>query len=352
YARYFPRTANSENPTPADAFRFIYSRSAHRNISQLLSEQQPDIAHLHIYYGKLTASILPPLTDSGVPVVQTLHEYKLLCPVYTCVRDERICEDCGGKQFWKATAHRCNRGSLVRSLASSIESYTSNLLGNRDRIDHFIGVSHFMTEKMRSIGIPEDKLSTVHNFVDTSRHEAARAEGDYLLYFGRLEATKGLFTLLEALRETPGLRCIIAGSGPALDSLRATAERYGLTNVEFPGFISGEKLHDLVRGSICTILPSEWYENCPMSVLESLALGRPVIGARIGGIPELINDGIDGLLVEPGNAAQLAAALCELGENPAAAARMGAAGREKVQREFSPDVHYAKIQAVYDRVLG
>ena len=351
YAKYFPAAVDPRNPRASDALRFVYSGAARRAIRRLLADTQPDVAHLHIYYGRLTASILKPLRQASIPIVQTLHEYKLLCPVYTCMRHGEICEDCHGSSFWKALAHRCNRGSLVRSAASMVESYASQALGATDGIDHFIGVSRFMTEKMRGIGIAADRITTIHNFVDTSQFEAASERGRYVLYFGRLEATKGLFTLIEALRHRPDLRCIIAGTGPARAELEQRAESAGLKHVEFPGFVSGSALHDLIRGSVCTVLPSEWYENCPMSVLESMALGRPVIGTRIGGIPELIDHDNDGLLVEPGDADALAAALAQLADEPAAAASMGAAGRAKVATQFSPEVHYRQIESVYRRLL-
>jgi len=352
YSRYFPPSVDPKKPSPADALRFIYSRAARKHINLAIAEQRPDIAHLHIYYGKLTSSILAPLQANKIPIVQTLHEYKLLCPVYTCLRNDNICEDCQGQHFWKALVHRCNRGSIARSAASAVESYISKSLGAVDKIGHFIGVSQFMTDKMLSIGVPAGKISTVHNFVDTSRYAAATTPGSYVLYFGRLEKAKGLFTLIEALRGLPQMRCVIAGTGPARAELEALATRYNLNNIEFAGFVSGRDLHELIRGASCTVLPSEWYENCPMSVLESLATGRPVIGTNIGGIPELIDDQQDGLIVDPGNTEQLTHALAEMGGNPAKAMEMGMTGRSKVKEKFSPDRHYAQIEAVYNKVLN
>ncbi len=351
YEQYFPKALDTGAPRVTDIGRYIWSRAARKSIKRLITEQRPDLAHLHIYYGKLTSSILGPLRQQGIPVVQTLHEYKLLCPVYTCIRDADICEACAGKHFWKAARYRCNRGSTARSVASALEAYVSRAAG-ADDIDHFIGVSRFMTDKMQQIGIPADRISTVHNFVDTTRFAAATAPGSYVLYFGRLERTKGLFTLLDALREHPDLRCVIAGTGPASTELQRVAEDYGLANVEFPGFVSGTALHELVRGATCTVLPSEWYENCPMSLLESLAFARPVIGARIGGIPELIEHEQDGLLFDPGNAEQLAEALARIGRNAVTAVEMGMAGLEKVRRDFSPAVHYEQISAIYTKLLN
>jgi len=352
FAHYFPACADPQNPRASDALRYLYSTDARRKVDSAIKEQNPDIAHLHIYYGKLTSSILRPLRRSGIPVVQSLHEYKLLCPVYTCIRNDAVCESCAGQQFWKALAYRCNRGSLLRSAASTLESYISRALGSVDKIDHFIGVSQFMTDKMLSIGIPQEKITTVHNFVDCSQIPLVSERGKYILYFGRLEATKGLFTLLEAMRENPTLHCVIAGTGPARAALEKQASHLGLKNIEFAGFVRGEALSQLIQGSICTVLPAQWYENCPMSVLESLAHGRPVIASRIGGLPELIKDGEDGIIFEAGNTPQLAAALQTLAGDLSKAREMGMAGREKVQKEFSPDRHYSQIAAIYSQLLN
>ncbi len=352
YSDYFPPAIDTTNPSFTDVFRFIYSRDARRYIKRAIHDLNPDIAHLHIYHGKLTSSILGALKENHIPIVQTLHEYKLLCPVYSCVRNGQICEDCQGKHFWKALAHRCNRGSIARSAVSMTESYVAKMLGAVEKVDHFIGVSQFMTDKMLSIGVPRDKISTVHNFVDSEKLRPAAEPGKYVLYFGRLDATKGLFTLLDAMRDNPDLQCVIAGSGPDGDALQAYASQHNMQNVRFPGFVEGTELQDMIRGAVCTVLPAEWYENCPMSVLESLAYARPVIGTRIGGIPELIDDGQDGLIVEPGDREQLSVALRELGGNPHQSALMGRAGREKVARRFSPAHHYAQIRAIYDQLLS
>ena len=192
YAKYFPRTIDTQSPSIADLGRYLFSRQAREKIGIVADEYLPSIAHMHIYYGKLTASILKPLKERGIPIVQTLHEYKLLCPVYDCISNGSVCEACGGRSFWHCTVGRCNRGSLARSVASSAESYVSKWLGSVDGIDKFIGPSQFMVDKMQQIGIPAEKLVTVHNFVDADRFEPAIGGGGYALYFGRLERTKGL----------------------------------------------------------------------------------------------------------------------------------------------------------------
>ncbi len=352
YKHYFPRGSSNKKPTLSDALRFIYSHDARKNLMALLGDEKIDVAHLHIYYGKLTASILRPLKERGIPIVQSLHEYKLLCPVYTCISDDQICQQCAGKNFWHVQRKRCNRGSIARSSISMVESYVSKYLGAQTAIDHFIGVSKFMTGKMVEMGIPEEKISTIYNYVELSQFRPAVGPGNYLLYFGRLEKVKGVFTLLDAMALLPDARLVIAGSGKEEQAVRSYIAKHDLHNVNLAGFVGGEDLHDLIRGAICTVIPSEWYENCPMSVLESFALSRPVVGARIGGIPELIDHEIDGLIFEPGDACALASCLQTLVEDPEKAENYGNQGRIKVGYKFSAEHYYGKLLDVYRKVLN
>jgi len=352
FKHYFPRSISAETASLADAARFVYSADARRNMDSLLSAEKIDLAHLHIYYGKLTASIFKPLKDRNIPIVQSLHEYKLLCPVYTCVSGETICERCAGQYFWHVAAKRCNRGSFLRSVLSATESYVSKKLGAATAVDHFIGVSGFMTRKMVEMGIPEDKISTIHNFIDVDEYIPAEGPGKYLLYFGRLEKVKGVFTLLSAMEYLPDIELIIAGSGNAEAAMKSQIAERNLSNVSFAGFLDGDELHSLVRGAVCTVIPSEWYENCPMSILESFALGRPVVGSRIGGIPELINDGLDGILFQPENVQSLVEALALFIEDTGYAEQCGKKGRIKVKSDFSHDGHYKRLIEVYEKVLA
>ena len=353
WSKYFPKTVlNRKYPEPGELVRCIYSVSARKQIRRLLTDEDFDIAHLHIYYGKQTASILKPLREHGIPIVQSLHEYKLLCPVYTMVSQDKICEACEGKYFYRALPKRCNRDSYARTLLSVIQNYVAAWLGAVDDIDHFIGVSHFMSNKMIEHGVPSEKVSTVHNFIDSTRYEAARGTGKGVLYFGRLEKLKGIYTLLEAMMALPGVECVIAGDGNERGLIERFIAEKGIENVRLVGFVGGNALHDLIRDSICTVIPSEWYENCPMSVLESMALGRPVIGAEIGGIPELIDHGCDGLLFKPGDIAGLTEAISSLAGDTERAAAMGLEGRRKMERQFNKDLHYERIRNVYAKVCG
>jgi len=349
---YFPPGVDTESPSAQDIAQFVYSPAARRNLRALLNEAGPvDLAHLHIYYGQLTASVLQPLKEAGVPIVQSLHEYKLTCPVYSHLSQGTICEACEGQHFWRALPRRCNQGSLARTALSVLESYVSRALGDVRHVDHFIAVSDFLRRKMiEHEVVPPEDITTVHNFVDAARFTPSEEVGEHVLYFGRLSQEKGLRTLVDAAAPLTEIPLLIAGTGAEREALEAEVARRGLDHVRFVGFQSGDDLWDLVRRSLCTVLPSEWYENCPMTVLESLACARPVVGANIGGIPELIDDGADGALVPSGNAEALREAIAWMQAHPHQAAAMGKRGRQKVETKFSPERHVEQVLAVYDAV--
>lgn len=353
WSDFFPDGADFERPGLKDVGRYIYSSQAKTHIANLFGRFTPELAHFHIYYGKVTASVLNEFRKRGIPIVQTLHEYKLICPVYTCFRDGEICEKCSPGHYASVLLHRCNRDSLVRSALSFVEAAVSHKLGAIAGIDHFISVSHFHRKKMIEKGIPAGKVSTVHNFLNLDAFRPSHSVGKYVLYYGRIEKLKGLDTFVAAAKLLPGIRFAIAGDGAYKAQLVEVVTQQKIENVEFLGFITGEKLHDTVRESVCTVLPAQWYENCPMSVLETLALGRPALGTDIGGIPELIQDSVDGYVFKVGNAYQLAEKIEGLWmRRHDAAIEMGAAGRAKVQAEFGEERHYRKLLEIYAAVTN
>ena len=351
WERYFPRGANFEQPAVGDLFRFLYSYDAVKSIRGLLKHTEIDLAHFHIYYGKLTASILGELKKAGIPLIQTLHDFKLTCPVHSHISNNEICEACAGKHFWRALPKRCNKGSLARTALSVTESYFSQILGSHDKFDHFISVCHFNRKKMISYGIPEDKISTVHNFVEVSDITPNFKAGNYLLYFGRLYRSKGIFTLMEAAMPLKHVPLYIVGDGEAMPELQRMREQNECEHIHLLGFKQGDELRELIQNCIGMVLPSELYENCPMSILEAYAYGKPAIGADIGGIPELIVDGVDGFLFPPGRQEALRERLLWMFEHKSEATEMGRAARHKVETEFNANIHYEKIMSIYQQFL-
>ncbi len=351
WEHYFPRGADFERPRTGDLLRFLYSRDAVKSIQRLLSNTNVDIAHFHIYYGKLTAAILGGLKKAGIPLIQTLHDYQLTCPVSTHLSSDEICEACEGKHFWHALPKRCNRGSLARTALSVTESYVSRFLGSVDKFDHFISVSHFLRKKMIQYGIPENKISTVHNFIDVSDIVPNFSVGEYVLYFGRVDRSKGISTLIKAAIPLKQIPLYIVGDGKAMSEVQQIIEENGCEHIHLLGFKQGDELRELVLNSICTVLPAEWYENCPMSVLEACAYGKPVIGANIGGIPELIENGVNGFLIPSGEHELLRDRLLWMCEHKSKVMEMGEAARKKMETKFNADIHYERIMNVYRKFL-
>lgn len=349
----FPPGVDPVDPSPVDAARFVYNPSARRAMSRLLEKHRPDLAHLHVYSGQLSASILKPLRDHGIPTIQTLHDFKLACPVRTFVSQDRVCEACRGGHFWRALPRRCNRGSLARTALNVAESYASRLMGDVGAIDRFVAVSNFLRAKMLEHGVvPPHRIDTIHNFLDADSVRPAEGPGEHLAYVGRLTPLKGVDVLLEAASELDGAELFVAGDGRSRSELEVRAREGGMDHVRFVGFQGDRDLERLVRGSICTVLPSIGYETFGLAALESLALGRPVIASRIGGLPEVVDDGVDGFLVPPGDVEALRQRMRWMLRHPDEAVAMGAAGRRKVEERFDPDSHYESLRGVYEAVLS
>jgi glycosyltransferase involved in cell wall biosynthesis len=318
------------------ATKVIYSFEAQRKLRALLAEHPVDIAHVHCIYHHHSPSILPTLKQAGVPVVMTAHDLKLACPAYRMLNDNGLCERCRDGSVLNVLRHRCMRGSLGASAVIAAESGLHRYLDTyRRHLDKVVVPSRFFLEKFVEWGWPRERFAYIPNYVDASAFEPCFEPGGYFLYFGRLAPEKGVATLLQAAHEA-GVSLKVAGTGPQEAALRALAASLPGLDVEFLGYRSGEPLHQLVRGARAVVLPSEWYENAPMSVLESMALGKPVIGARIGGIPELIDEGETGWVFESRSKTDLSQRLQQVQRaGDAGLARMGRAARARVAEHFN-----------------
>ncbi len=327
--------------------RVIYSGQARQRLRRLLDETQPDLCHAHNIYHHISPSILGLLKQRGVPVVLTLHDLKIACPAYQMLASDGICERCRHGRLYNVVRHRCIKDSSALSAIVMVEAIVHRMLGSyRDCVDRFVVPSRFYASKLAEWGFPAEKFRHVPNFVDAPRYEPDFTPGERLLYFGRLAPEKGLHTLVRATAAVHG-KLSIAGIGPEFESLRRLVAETG-ADVEFLGYLSGAKLHEAVRSARAVVLPSEWYENAPMSVLEAYALGKPVIGARIGGIPELIHNDVTGFQFESDDEVSLAAILERVAvSSDARLAEMGRAGRAWVEAEFTAEVYLERMLAVY-----
>lgn len=334
------------------AAKVIYSFEAQRNLKRLIDKARPDIAHAHNIYHHISPAIFSTLKDAGIPVVMTAHDLKLACPSYKMLRDGAICEDCKGGRIHNVVVNRCVKGSLPLSAVVFAETLLHRTLGlYRNKVDRIVVPSRFYCEKLIEWGWPAEKLVHIPNFVDVDHFSTDWTEGDYFVFAGRLAPEKGIATLIRACSKA-GQKLVIAGTGPEEAALKEIAHSTA-ADVTFAGYLSGENLFRLIGQSRGLVLPSEWYENAPISILEAYALGRPVVGAAIGGIPEMVREGETGLTAAAGSVDGLAEALADLASRPAAGrAAMGQAGRAWIAGEFSRSAYRRKTLDLYQSLTG
>lgn len=336
----------------ASALRFVYSPAAGRRLDALIRAEKPDIAHLNLVHRHLTFSIVNALKRRGVPMVMTLHDYIPICPNYTMLSGGEPCERCMAGNPIHCLKRRCVRGSLLMSALSTLEALYLRASRGYDKIDQYIAPSRFMRSMLEKSRFSKSPVLHLCNFLPPGAARArVDAPGGYLLYSGRLSPEKGVRTLLKAYTETencPELR--VAGDGTERAWAESFVRERGLSaRVKLLGHQGRAEMDALIAGARAIVVPSEWYENCPYSVMEAMAAGKPVLGARIGGIPELVEDGVTGLLFEPFSAESLRAsleALSDMGEE--AYLRMCGAAADVAAERFDSERYARAITALYE----
>ena len=359
YARFFvseidfPELMRRASPGAAwkVATRSIYNGEARRKIAALVDEVKPDVAHFHNIHAHLTASIVSPLRKRGVPIVWTLHDYRLICPNTSLLSRGEICERCIPNRFYQAVLQRCKKGSLAASCVAMLTTLYDRFERLPSRIDRFITPSDFLRSKLLEGGFDPARIDCVPNFADLAGF-AGLPEKDYFCYVGRLSHEKGLDVLIRATASLDAGRLLVVGDGPEAESLRALARELGTNRVEFAGYRSGEELRRIIAESQFVVLPSRWYENLPYTVMEAFASSKAVVASRIGGIPEMVDDGVNGLLSPAGDAGALADRLRRMLGDRRAREEMGRRGREKAERNYGREKHYGEIERIYREVTA
>ncbi len=354
YAKYFAAPVDLEKFSFTASLKYFRNWEAIKKLRQLLKDQRPDVAHLHNIAHQLTPAIIKVLKENNIPVIQTLHDYKLICPNYKLFTQNKICYRCRGKKYYNCFTHGCIDGSPSKSFLAMGEMYYNDSWHKYyELIDLFIAPSRFMKDICVFFGIPEDKIIVLNNFINSQDYQPAGAAyqaDDYLVYLGRLAYEKGVRTLIEALAKTNVLaRLKIVGSGPEAKNYLELIKKHKLGDrVELVGPKYGQELQNLIRRARAVVVPSLWNENWPFSVLEAMALGKIVIGSRVGGISEMLRDGKDGLLFERGNSAELSRLIDEVYQNDYSkiglAARQAAAG-------YNPQKYLQAILGIYQGLI-
>jgi glycosyltransferase involved in cell wall biosynthesis len=327
--------------------RMLYSPSSRRGIEEVVRAFRPDVAHLHNIYHQLSPSVLRPLRDQGIPMVMTLHDYKLICPSYLLLDHGKPCEACLGGQFRNAVRRRCKDGSLGASAVLALESTVHRATHAYDPVQVFICPSRFLAGKVAQAGVYPDRLLVLGNFVDTRGIAAKVQPGGGVVYVGRLRQEKGVDVLVEAMGRVGPYRLDVVGDGPERSTLEALAAARAPGRVRFHGSVAKGRVADLLRSAAVAVMPSRCHDNQPMAVLEAFACGVPVVTTDLGGLPELVQAGRYGETVPAEDPAALAATLARLLADPAEAFAMGKAARRHAEQRFSPERHLERLEEAY-----
>lgn len=336
----------------AKAGHLLYSCEAKKNLEELIQKEKPDIAHVHNFNFQLTPSILKVLKKHNIPVVWTLHDYKAICPNYRLFTQGQVCERCKVHKYYNCFTHKCLKNSWGMSFLAMLEMYLHKvILASYDSIAIYIGPSKFLAHKVQDWNLPQKQVKQLYYGLNLAEFKPTEAVGEGLVYIGRLTEEKGIITLLEALKQLPDINLKIVGSGPQQEEIELFIKSSGLDNVQLVGHKSGQVLRDLISRAKLVVVPSVWYENNPLAVLEAFALAKPVIGSALGGLPELVKDNETGYLFKPGSADDLARNIKNIYYNNDLLLQLGKNCRNWVEKDCDPQKHLEDVLKIYKEVL-
>lgn len=360
WSGYFPSKVETMDPSFSwsklkIAGRMFYSFQAKNKIAKLIKETKPDIAHIHNIYHQISPSILSTLKKNKIPVVMTVHDYKLVCPNYILYTNGSPCQRCLGHKYYRAVSNRCLKNSYPASCLVAAEMYFHKIVKIYEKnIDLFIAPSQFVHDKLVEFGLDSKKISVLPHFVETKHVKPEYGSGDgYFLYVGRLKEEKGVDVLIKAMAKLDNdVQLKIVGTGPDREKLQELARDLNLGNVSFLGQQAGEEIAELFKNARAVVVPSRVWETFGLAAAETMAFGKPVIASNVGSLPELVADGASGLLFKSEKVADLARKMEHLIKNPGLAERMGRHGRERIIKLTSTRKHYQDLLKIYQKVSG
>lgn len=339
-------------------FKIIYNAEARKNLERLIEDFKPDIVHLHNTYHQLSPSIIIALKKFNIPMVMTLHDYKLISPTYNLYVRGKIWEKSKDHKYYRCFTNKCVKNSYIRSAISALEAYFLKFSEIYYNIDLFISPSKFLIEKFREFGFKKDIIHVPNPLMDNliSTRGGAKEDNDYryFLYYGRLGEEKGIKDLIQAFMPiNKKIKLVVAGTGPQKEELLEMVKMNSLENdVLFVGFQEGEALWGLVEAAEFIVVPSNCYENAPYTVLEAMSLQKAVISSDIGGLPEMIEHGKNGLLYKYKDIDKLSRMLDFMISHPGIAREMGQQAQKTIIDKHSKDSYYKTLINIYEFVIA
>jgi len=335
----------------------IWSYESYAGIKDIIKKENPDIAHFHNIFYLISPSVYFACKDAEIPVVQTLHNFRLFCVNGLLLRDGLICEGCIGKLPWRGVVNACYRNSRVYSVTVALTESLHRFLGTwKDKVDAYIVLTEFNRKKFVECGLPEEKVFVKPNFL-LDPPEPEYSNNGYAAFLGRLSTEKGLNVLIDAFKrlQSPTTKWVhlkIIGDGPLRGQIEEEVKAQQIHYIEAAGRKTFDESMELLKGARFLIIPSVWYEGFPMIILEAFACGKPVIASRLGALAELVGDGKTGLLFEPGNPEDLASKISWMLENEISCCEMGKNARKVFEERYTAEKNYEILMKIYHSVLS
>lgn len=351
---YFVDSIDLNNASKLKALDVIYSKKNKKKMEEALDEFKPDIVHLNNFQRQLSESIIEAIKERDIPIVFTAHDLESICPAITMLdSNKEICELCKKGKFINCIKKKCIKNSSLKSILGAIEGkyYRLKKVYNK-KISYIITPSNFYRQKLIEDGISEQKIKVIYNFIDVNKYDIEIKDNGYGLYFGRLSKEKGILNLIEAFSKIQGKKLYIAGDGPERGIIEKIIKERNLDkNIKLLGYLSQNEVKNYIKNARFVVAPSIWYENCPYSILETQAIGKPIIGANLGGIPELVQDKQNGLIYSYNSIDELETKMKFLFENKELAEQYGRNAKEYAKKRYSKENYYNNIMKIYKEIL-
>lgn len=352
---YFVKKIDLNTGSKLKALDVIYSNENYKKMCLAIDEFKPDIVHLNNFQRQLSASIVKACNKKKIPIVFTAHDVQVICPGITMLDNNKcICEKCMHGKYINCIKKQCNKGSTLKSIVGALEGYYYRI--NKiyiKKINQIITPSEFYREKLIEDGIPKNKITAIHNFVELKDYDLETQDDGYALYFGRLSIEKGIINLINSFSKLANGILYIAGEGPEKQKIQQIIKDKKMENrVKLLGLLNSQEIKEAIRKSKFVVVPSIWYENCPYSVIEALAIGKPVIGANIGGIPELVRNEFSGLTFKYNDINDLTNKMKLLFNDNSLCHKLGINAKIQSKEQYNKDLHYNKIIDVYNKVIN
>lgn len=331
----------------------IHSEKSKKELHALLRTEKPDVVHVHNTFMMMSPSVYEACWDAGIPVVQTLHNYRLLCPGWSLSRNGEVCEECLNHGLWRGVWHGCYRDSKLMTAAVALMLQVHRTKGTWNKsIDGYVALTNFARKKFIQGGLPGPAVHVKPNFLADDPGERT-SEGRSVLFIGRLSAEKGVKVLVEAWKKISApIPLVIMGDGPLRHLLEAEAPTRGLANITFTGWRTRDEILVAMKQASVVVIPSVWYEGFPMTLVEAFACGTPVICSNLGGLGEIVEDGRTGLHFRAGDAEDLASKMEWAWNQPAALSSMGRAARQHFEKSYTADTNYQQLLQIYEKSIA